>query len=121
MITPLRYDMTDPEKPNPITSTDEDDSAYIKKTEDGKKQSVELYLKELGYKQVPLSCDIEFVHSTRSDLKYVNKQLTTMKRIGQFKTVNEDISLYIYFMFYLNIIAYMSCIKNIVTYNSCYI
>ncbi|XP_063685649.1 uncharacterized protein LOC134819571 isoform X3 [Bolinopsis microptera] len=76
------YDMTDPEKPNPITSTDENDNVYIEKTVDGKKQSVELYLKDLGYKQAPLSCNIEFAHSTRSDLKYVNKQLTTMKRIG---------------------------------------
>ena len=77
--------MSNPAKPNPITSTDDNDAAYIAEKKEGKKQSVTLFLADLGYRAVPLSCNIEFTHSSRTDLKYVNKQLTTLKRTGQFQ------------------------------------
>ena len=77
--------MKDPENPIPITSTDINSEVYIVSKEEGNSRSVELNMVDLGYRPVPLACDIKLVHSERSNLVFVDRQQTTLKRTGNLK------------------------------------
>ncbi|KAL5267443.1 hypothetical protein ACHWQZ_G004472 [Mnemiopsis leidyi] len=85
------YNMKDPENPIPITSTDINSEVYIVSKEEGNSRSVELNMVDLGYRPVPLACDIKLVHSERSNLVFVDRQQTTLKRTGFSKKLPKGI------------------------------